>query len=72
MEAAIRFLEKLGPSIEEKLVAEAGGAKPTGGKSKITQEDYDGILAKFEHIYLSSEEGKPGVRVVCKRIQKLI
>ena len=47
VEAAIKFMEKLGPSIEEKLAQQAGKEGTAVNSKKITQEDYDGILANF-------------------------
>jgi len=47
VEAAIKFIEKLGPSIEEKLAQQAGKEGTAVNSKKITQEDYDGILASF-------------------------
>jgi len=70
VEAAIKFIEKIGPTIEEKLGSSSGGGE--AARRKITKEDYDGILGKFEDILADSEESKEGVRIVGKRIQKLI
>jgi len=55
----------VGPTIEERIAADAS-------KRKISQEDYDQILAKFKTIWEDSETGDEGLRTVGKRIQKLI
>ena len=55
----MRFLEKVGPSIENKLEKAAPEKKPQekpkakGGK--ITGEDYDGILSSFRGIMAMEE-----------------
>lgn len=55
----------MGPTIEERIAQDSS-------KRKISQEDYDQILAKFNTIWENSERGDEGVRTVGKRIQKLI
>ena len=47
VEAAIKFIEKIGPTIEERIKAKAGG-ETGGGKRVITQEEYQEILEKFK------------------------
>ena len=69
VEAAIKFLEKIGMAIEEKLQE---GGKGNEGKRKFSDEEYQSIIEKFRTIWSSSEEAKPDVRIVSKRIQKLI
>ena len=50
VEAAIKFIEKIGPTIEERIKAKAGG-EAGGGKRVITQEEYKEILDKFKQIW---------------------
>ena len=61
VEAAIRFIEKIGLTIEERI-------KQEQPKRKITQEQYDEILSKFKKIWEDSESGGDDVRKVSKRI----
>lgn len=68
VEAAIKFIEKIGPSIEEKLTSGGSGS----AQRKISQEDYDGILTRFRNILSASEAAEEGVRICGKRIQKLL
>lgn len=63
VEAAIRFIEKIGQTIEEKLKTSKADAK-----NKITEEDYQGILAKFDSIWKTSEAKEDGKRTVSVRI----
>ena len=71
VEAGIKFIEKIGPTIEERIKAKAGG-EGGGGKRVITQEEYKEILDKFKQIWETSEANVEGSRKVAKRIQKLI
>lgn len=64
VEAAIKFVEKIGPTIEEKLRVGEG----KGAGRKFSQEEYDAILQKFDHIWKSSESAQPNTRIVSKRI----
>ena len=66
VEAAIRFIEKIGQAIEEVIAKQADGAK----SRKFTSEEYNSILAKFDHVWKTSEDPNtaPGKRVVSKRI----
>lgn len=61
VEAAIKFIEKVGPTIEERIANDAS-------KRKISQEDYDIILGKFKKIWSDSETGGADLRTVSKRI----
>lgn len=70
VEAAIKFLEKIGIQIEEQLRKQQESGKGTA--RKFSQEEYDGILARFDQIWKQSEAAEPGTRTVSKRIQKLI
>jgi len=45
VEAAIKFMEKIGPSIEEKL--NEGGKGGEGKQRKFSDEEYQAILGKF-------------------------
>ena len=51
VEAAIKLIEKIGASIEEKHKSE----KQSKGSSKISPEEYKGILARFDQIWKASE-----------------
>ena len=66
VEAALKFIEKIGPSIEEKL------AQDGSGKKKFSSADYEEILVAFEKIWKQSETKVEGARHVSTRIQKLI
>ena len=56
VEAAIKFIEKIGPTIEERIRVKAGGeGGGAGGKRVITQEEYTEILNKFRSIWETSE-----------------
>lgn len=70
VEAAIKFLEKIGIQIEEQLRKQQESGKGTA--RKFSQEEYDAILARFDTIWKQSEAAEPGTRTVSKRIQKLI
>ena len=61
VEAAIKFIEKVGRTVEERIANDAS-------KRKISQEDYNEILDKFKKIWSDSEESKEGIRTVGKRI----
>ena len=65
VEAAIKFIEKVGPTVEERIQSDRS-------KKKISQEEYDSILDKFKKIWTDSEEAQENTRKVAKRIQKLI
>lgn len=65
VEAALRFIEKVGPTIEERMSASEGI------KRKISAEDYEVILNKFKKIWQDSDTSEAGTRTVGKRIQKL-
>lgn len=65
VEAAIKFIEKVGPTVEERIQSDRS-------KKKISQEEYDSILSKFKKIWEDSEEAQENTRKVAKRIQKLI
>ena len=69
VEAAIKFIEKVGPAVEEKIASAAAEGKKT---KMISQEDYDLILKDFKEIWDVSQKAEEGVRVVKMRIQKLI
>ena len=66
VEAAIKFIQKIGPAIEEKHKQESKSKT-----NKISEEEYQGILDKFKHIWKTSES-EEAPRKVGKRIQKLI
>ena len=56
VEAAIKFIEKIGPTIEEKLKPQNENSK--GGEAKgrkFSQEEYDDILKNFDTIWKTSE-----------------
>lgn len=69
VEAAIKFIEKIGPAIEEKLQE---GGKGNETKRKFSDEEYQAILQNFRDIWQVSETAAPDTRIVGKRIQKLI
>ena len=50
VEAAIHFIEMIGQTIEEKLKKSKGKHK-----NQITEENYQGILVKFDSILKTSE-----------------
>lgn len=62
VEAALKFIEKVGPTIEERM------ASAEGSKRKISSEDYEQILNKFKKIWDDSESGTEGLRTSSKRI----
>ena len=74
VEAAIKFIEKIGLSIEEKLKTQnaSSGGGGADNKRKFTDEEYQGILQRFEKIWKSSEKAAQGTRIVSVRLQKLI
>ena len=62
VEAAIKFIEKIGPSIEDKLIKSKGEAAKGGGARRFSQDEYDDILNKFDSIWKSSEAAAAGSR----------
>lgn len=71
IEAAIKFIEKIGPTIEEKIRQGTEG-KGAASNRKFSQEEYDTILGRFNDIWRNSVAAKEGTRTCGKRIQKLI
>ena len=65
VEAAIKFIEKIGLTVEERIATD-------NTRKKISQEEYNSILAKFRKIWQDSENAQGNTRTVAKRIQKLI
>ena len=72
----MRFLEKVGPSIENKLEKAAPEKKPQekpkakGGK--ITKEDYDEILSSFKEIMAMEEVPDGATHLPSNRIKLMI
>ena len=72
----MRFLEKVGPSIENKLEKAAPEKKPQekpkakGGK--ITKEDYDEILSSFKEIMAMEEVPEGATHLPSNRIKLMI
>lgn len=78
IEAGMRFLEKVGPSIEKKIkeIAEKDAKKSKDGTEKKTQkiskEDYDEILDSFEKIMAMTEAPEGGKHCPSNRIKLMI
>ena len=69
IEAGMRFLEKVGPSIEKKIKEIAEKEKKT---QKISKEDYDEILDSFEKIMAMTEAPEGGKHCPSNRIKLMI
>ena len=72
----MRFLEKVGPSIEKKLEKAApekdSQEKPKAKSNKITREDYDEILSSFKEIMVMEEVPEGATHMPSNRIKLMI